>query len=170
MLQLHRLLALPPALLGVVLNHPNAIAAQEVEWPYNLPPHVKYYPEDEGLVKRNLQIQQKLQQQTPAGIRKMSGDPGEKFFLDYWQFEQDEDDLWIYTQDLNAADRYYHGYWEEDSSERETLSVQQGHKRVAPSIDRTAAALRVLHVSSSRTLALEMWDAALQTRYVAAQF
>lgn len=95
MLQLHRLLALPAALLGIVLNQPCTAAAQELEWPYNLPPHVKYYPEDEGLMKRNLQVQQKLQQQMPARVRKMSGDPGEKFFLDYWQFEQDGEDIWM---------------------------------------------------------------------------
>lgn len=90
MVQIYQLLALPPALLGLILHHTAAATAQELEWPYNLPPHVKYYPEDEGLVKRNLQTRQKLQQQMPVGIKKMSGDPGEKFLLDYWQFDGDE--------------------------------------------------------------------------------
>ena len=44
-------------------------------------------------MKRNLHIQKRLQQQMPVGIKKMSGDPSEMFFLDYWQFDRDEDEL-----------------------------------------------------------------------------
>ena len=85
---LQRLFSLPPALLGLILMQGVKSDEQELEWPYNLPRHMKYYPEDEIFVKRIVQIQKRLEQQTPVGMRKMSGDPGEKFMLDYWQFEE----------------------------------------------------------------------------------
>lgn len=56
-------------------------------WPYNLAPEQKYWPEHEALVKRNKDVEELLQTQTPVGVRKMSGDPDEMFFLDYWVFE-----------------------------------------------------------------------------------
>lgn len=60
----------------------------EPPWPYNLPAHVKYFPEDEAHVRRALAVQQQLAAQAPAGVRKMSDDEGEMFFLDYWQFDE----------------------------------------------------------------------------------
>lgn len=92
MVLFHRLFALPPALLALVLERSTLGQSKELEWPYNLPAHVKYYPEDEGLVKRNVEIRQRLQQQSPVGMKKMSGDPGEMFFLDYWRFKIDDHD------------------------------------------------------------------------------
>lgn len=59
----------------------------DLQWPYDLPPHVKYYPEDERLVRRNLEAQERLETQSPVGVRKMSDDEGEMFFLEYWGFE-----------------------------------------------------------------------------------
>lgn len=38
-------------------------------------------------MKRDSEIQQKLVLNAPVGVRKMSEDEGEKFFLDYWQLE-----------------------------------------------------------------------------------
>lgn len=80
-----QLFALPAGLLLLITTSPR-VSAQELQWPYNLPPHVKYYPEDEPLVRRDNEIRQRLQQQPAAGVRKMSDDPGEMFFLDYWSF------------------------------------------------------------------------------------
>ena len=73
MVLFHRLFALPPALLALVLERSALGQSKELEWPYNLPAPVKYYPEDEGLVKRNHEIRQRLQPQSPVGMRKMSG-------------------------------------------------------------------------------------------------
>ena len=57
------------------------------QWPYNLPPHQKYFPQHEHLVRRHEEVRNRLASQAPIGIRKMSDDPGEMFFLDYWQFD-----------------------------------------------------------------------------------
>lgn len=87
-----RLFALPASLLLLIATSSTRVSAHELQWPYNLPPHVKYYPEDEALVRRNVEIQQKLQHQPAAGVRKMSDDPGEMFFLDYWSFAPSVDE------------------------------------------------------------------------------
>ncbi|KAL9057015.1 MAG: hypothetical protein Q9162_002563 [Coniocarpon cinnabarinum] len=75
------LFALPPHLLFIA----QAVAAQE--WPYNLPPHQKYWPEHEHLVKRHAEVGAQMALQKPVAVKKMSDDPSEMFFLDYWQFE-----------------------------------------------------------------------------------
>jgi hypothetical protein len=81
-----QLFALPAGLLLLIATPPARVSAQQLQWPYNLPSHVKYYPEDEALIRRDIEIQQRLQQQPVAGVRKMSDDPGEMFWLDYWSF------------------------------------------------------------------------------------
>ena len=81
-----QLFVLPAGLLLLIATPEARVSAQELQWPYNVPPHVKYYPEDEPLVQRDIEIRQRLQQQPAAGVRKMSDDPGEMFFLDYWSF------------------------------------------------------------------------------------
>ncbi|KAK6436519.1 hypothetical protein LTR95_007290 [Oleoguttula sp. CCFEE 5521] len=78
------LLALPAALLSFIAS--TEAAADALQWPYNLPPTAKYHPEHEPLVKRQLEIKQKLASQRPIGMRKMSEDEGEMFFLHYWDF------------------------------------------------------------------------------------
>ena len=37
--------------------------------------------------KRELHVRERMASQAPTAVRKMSGDQGEKFFLDYWEFE-----------------------------------------------------------------------------------
>lgn len=86
------LLALPTSLLLLITRGPTRAASQELQWPYNLPPHMKYFPEDEALVKREIILQQKLQRQPAVGVRKMSTNPDEKFYLDYWSFGPEADD------------------------------------------------------------------------------
>ncbi|KAF4538957.1 hypothetical protein BFW01_g8250 [Lasiodiplodia theobromae] len=79
------LFSLPSSLLLLSLS--NYLAAAE-PWPYNLPKHEKYWPEHEEFVKRDAHIRERVARQPPAGVQKMSHDPGEKFYLDYWQFEE----------------------------------------------------------------------------------
>ncbi|ODH38193.1 hypothetical protein ACO22_02524 [Paracoccidioides brasiliensis] len=45
----------------------------------------------ERLVQRDVEIQKRLADQSPVGVRKMSDDEGEKFWLDYWYFGDDDD-------------------------------------------------------------------------------
>ena len=78
-----RLLALPTSLLLLLTT---TIKAQEVPWPHNLPRHAKYYPEDEPHIQRHIEAQQKLAWQEPVGMKKLGDDPGEKFYLHYWDF------------------------------------------------------------------------------------
>ncbi|KIW52125.1 hypothetical protein PV05_07790 [Exophiala xenobiotica] len=78
------LAALPSSLLVFIASSALPACSQDLDWPYSLPPDVKYYPEDEFLVKRDMDIQKKLQRHAVTGIRKMSHDPGEKFYLAYW--------------------------------------------------------------------------------------
>ncbi|GAB7352046.1 hypothetical protein MBLNU459_g2555t1 [Dothideomycetes sp. NU459] len=77
------LLALPTSLITFLALVPSASTQP---WPYNLPPHEKYFPEHEQHMKRNLEIEQKLAVDALAGVRKMSSDEGEKFYMEYWQF------------------------------------------------------------------------------------
>ena len=66
------------------------LCSAESPWPYNLPPHMKYYPEDEPSVRRNLEIHDKLATSPPNAVKKMGDDAGEMFFLEYWGFEEEE--------------------------------------------------------------------------------
>lgn len=91
---LTQLLALPTSILLLIsttLPTASATASDERRWPYNLPAGVKYWPEEEAVVRKSLEVQEKLLKATGAvGMRKMSGDEGEKFFLEYWAFEDDD--------------------------------------------------------------------------------
>ncbi len=86
MLRQIQIFALPAGLLGLLASFPYQTRGQALRWPYNLPSHVKYYPEDEFLVRRDESIQQNLQWHPVVGVKKMSEDEGEKFYLDYWTF------------------------------------------------------------------------------------
>ncbi|PIA93835.1 hypothetical protein CB0940_05170 [Cercospora beticola] len=89
-----RLLALPATLLALVAATTPALA-HDLPWPHDLPRNAKYYPEDEPHVKRGLEAQQRLQWQEPTGMKKLGDDPGEKFFMHYWEFgEADETTRW----------------------------------------------------------------------------
>ncbi|KIW05229.1 uncharacterized protein PV09_03767 [Verruconis gallopava] len=84
-----RMLSLPPALLALVALS-TSTAYSEPQWPYEVPAHIKVYPEDEHLAKRGLSAMEMLATRTPIGVHKMTDDEEEMFFLDYWQFEEDE--------------------------------------------------------------------------------
>jgi len=79
------LLALPPAILALL----GSSCAAELQWPHNLPKHLKYFPEDEVHVKRSLSFQERIKKEKPIGVKKMSSDEGEMFFLDDWIFASD---------------------------------------------------------------------------------
>lgn len=83
MRDLTRLLALPVTLLSAVIH------AQELQWPHNLPRTAKYYPEDAQHMKREVEAQERLRWHAPAGVKKMGNDEGEKFFFNYWGFDND---------------------------------------------------------------------------------
>ncbi|TID15699.1 hypothetical protein E6O75_ATG08027 [Venturia nashicola] len=89
-----RLLSLPPALLLLIATTLPCTASSEPDWPHNLPAHAKYFPQDEPLVRRGLSAQEQLAaSRTPIGVRKMGEDESEMFFLDYWQFEEQEEHM-----------------------------------------------------------------------------
>ncbi|EKD16983.1 hypothetical protein MBM_04560 [Drepanopeziza brunnea f. sp. 'multigermtubi' MB_m1] len=86
-----RLLALPASILLLLASHASADALDREQtpaasWPYNLPAHVESRSEDirnrRRAVEENLRLGRK-----PVGVMKMSQDEGEKFYMEYWQFE-----------------------------------------------------------------------------------
>lgn len=81
---------LPAPLLLLVANASDLTV--EAQRPYGLHPQPKYFPRDETLVQRKLDIEQKLSRKRPIGVRKMDGDEGAMFFPEYWQFDLDETD------------------------------------------------------------------------------
>lgn len=78
------LLSLPSSILVLICSTP--VASAELQWPHNLPKHLKYFPEDERHAKRGLDIKERLRHETPVGMKKMSTDEGEMFMLDNWIF------------------------------------------------------------------------------------
>jgi hypothetical protein len=97
------LLALPAALSAIIFATPS----YSQDWPYNLPLGEKYYPEHEHHVKRDLEIKRKLNTATPSGVHKMSDFEGEKFFLDYWQFDEQAFNSMKADKPLNARRSIY---------------------------------------------------------------
>ena len=83
------LFALPPALLLIISTNPSTSMASKPSWPLNLQSHQKPFPEHELLIRRNLEAQKKLATSIPHGLRKMSTNESEMFFLEYWQFEEE---------------------------------------------------------------------------------
>jgi hypothetical protein len=88
------ILALPASILALLALHTTSVLSAEddqspKQWPYNLPPHVKYWPEDPPNRRRDLEaIEEHIRLgRSPVGIMKMSADEGEKFYMEYWQFE-----------------------------------------------------------------------------------
>ncbi|RDW62695.1 hypothetical protein BP5796_10997 [Coleophoma crateriformis] len=90
------LLCLPASLLILIASQQSIAQAVEndqsaLEWPFYLPPHVKYWPEDPPHRRRDLEAVDEHVRlgRNPVGVMKMSDDEGEKFFMEYWQFEGD---------------------------------------------------------------------------------
>ena len=72
------ILALPATLLALIAT--SAATAQHQPRPAD------FAHEHQTHLKRERQAQEQLRWQQPVGLRKMSGDEGEKFFLHYWDF------------------------------------------------------------------------------------
>lgn len=86
MLLSSQLLTLPAPLLVFLASAPTRASAQGLEWHSYLRRDERYFPEHEDVYRREIAVQQRLQEETPMAVKKMSADPGEKFFLDYWAF------------------------------------------------------------------------------------
>lgn len=67
-------------------DNSSAFVSQQPQWPYNLPPHMKYWPEDPPHQRRDLDfLLGRIQSgEVPTVVKKMSGDESEMFFHDYW--------------------------------------------------------------------------------------
>ena len=83
----------PISLLAFIASAPAQSQDLEPRWPYNLPPSMKYFPEDESLIQRRESIQRKLKHSHPAGVQKMPSDEGQMFFPEYWRFDDEEDHI-----------------------------------------------------------------------------
>lgn len=126
MRQLGFLLALPTSLLTFI-NNPVLVRAtddghSQVPWPYNLPSHVKYWPEDPPYRRRDLEsIQEHIQAgHIPLRMKKMSPHEHEKFFPEYWGFPEQEDQFAIFADGLGDKAG---GSLQEDFREGATLPV-----------------------------------------------
>jgi hypothetical protein len=92
-----RLLSLPLSLIVLLLTDiPSTLSdpsGAELQWPHNIPRGLKYFPEDEPLVKRGLEAHRQLArgEKAPTGVMRMSPDPNEMFFLDYWLFDESDE-------------------------------------------------------------------------------
>jgi len=94
-------LSLPPALLLLISTSPWQVSGDAQLSP-GMEMQERDNLEDERLVKRAFDAMEKLQSQPPTRVRKMSGDPEEMFFLDYWGW--DDDDLFTQTEDHHTFD------------------------------------------------------------------
>jgi hypothetical protein len=79
-------LSLPPAIIALLCA---TTSSAELQWPHNVPKHLKYFPEDEVHAKRAVSLKERLQHERPIGVKKMSQDEGEMFMLDNWLFASD---------------------------------------------------------------------------------
>ena len=93
MLLSSHLWALPPSLLLLLSHFASSSLSQNLRDSSPLRRDVKYFPEHEAIVRREMDVQQRLQKERPVGMRKMSDDAGEKFYLHDWVFA-DEATTW----------------------------------------------------------------------------
>lgn len=121
-----KILELPPSLLTVILLLPTAV--QPLSRPEYLQSHDGHSPQHGELLKRNYEAQQKLALQAPAGVRKMSEDEGEKFFLDYWVFHEPDtksqprtDDGVFFHNQRDAVDSGKASAWNKSSLDSPSL-------------------------------------------------
>jgi hypothetical protein len=89
-----KILGLPASMLFFIASQATSAQSGQddqslTEWPWNLPKHVRYWPEDPPHRRRDLEaIAEHLSLgRSPVGVMKMSPDEGEKFYMEYWQFE-----------------------------------------------------------------------------------
>jgi hypothetical protein len=92
------ILALPATLLALITA--STINAQEHLRPADL------LPEHQTHLKLERQAQEQLQWQQPIGMRKMSSDEGEKFFLHYWDFGDSSAEAETLEEYIEDAKKY----------------------------------------------------------------
>lgn len=106
------------SLLLLLASGQLAQASQEDQspapWPYNLPRDAKVWPEDPPHRRRDVEAIKHLIRKgaQPVGVRKMSGDPNEKFYPEYWGFSDHEmeqailgiGDGWALRQDYSEEE------------------------------------------------------------------
>jgi hypothetical protein len=90
-----RLFSLPSTLILLLFSSLPTLCdptVSELQWPRNIPRGLKYFPEDEPLIKRGLAAHRQILsgEKSPIGMQRMSTDPNEMFFLDYWLFDENE--------------------------------------------------------------------------------
>lgn len=83
-----RIFCLPLPLLLLIPSYSTSAVGLEVRWPqkHDLqgePPQI------ESLVPRTVEIQSRLAEQRPCGVKRMPADEGEMFFLEYWLFDRE---------------------------------------------------------------------------------
>ena len=89
-----RILGLPASILFLLVSHTISADAGQDEVPaqpqWSLPMQ-KRLPPDSPQRRRQLEAAEEHLRlgRTPVGVLKMSPDEGEKFYMDYWQFEDD---------------------------------------------------------------------------------
>ncbi|KAJ9609424.1 hypothetical protein H2200_005751 [Cladophialophora chaetospira] len=154
-----QLAALPSSLLFLISISISPASSQNLNlrWPYNLPPDSKYYPEDELLIKRDIDVQHKLQRISPTGVRKLSGDEGEKFYMDYWGFEEEQEREWnTYSTWGNTTmwTTFEQPVRDTISSRSALSSALQERPLALPSTGLTAAVLQDLLAKSSKNPAI----------------
>ncbi|KAG4435549.1 hypothetical protein IFR05_008960 [Cadophora sp. M221] len=128
-------LSLPASILLLIVTHttahspsvdsPSTPSAEQ--WPYNLPPHVKFWPEDPPSRRRDLEaIEEHIRLgREPVGVMKMSDDEGEKFYMEYWQFEGELEQKGLFEpQTSNAGLRRRDNLEEGSFPGNDTLIVQ----------------------------------------------
>lgn len=79
---------LPLPLLLLIPSYSTPALGREAQWPEKLGPRGEP-SEVELLVRRNAEIQNRLAEQRPCGVKKMPADEGEMFFLEYWLFDRE---------------------------------------------------------------------------------
>jgi progranulin len=84
---LHVILLLFTVKLKTVAARYELAAQYAHRWPYNLPVDAKFWPEDGPVRRRDLKSPSSEPARVPVGVRKMSGDEGEKFYTGYWIFD-----------------------------------------------------------------------------------
>jgi len=106
-----RILGLPTSILLLLVSHSIAANAGQDEAPaqpqWSLPIQ-KRLPPDSPQRRRQLEAAEEHLRlgRTPVGVLKMSPDEGEKFFVDYWQFDGDleQSERWSTGTSLRARD------------------------------------------------------------------
>ena len=72
-------------------------------WPYNLPPDTNHFQEDKAPEQQEADIAARLSNMMPSAVRKMSGDPAEMFFLEYYGFDDVQGDINPSTEDADTS-------------------------------------------------------------------